>query len=406
MQAATDSGAQRARPLKIAIPIHSLAPGGVERVAMGLATEWDRAGHDVTIVLGRQESDALCSTPPLHFWQVPTRWSPASYRSVWMIYTLYSYLLEHKIDVLFCPGNTYAVVAAAMKLMLGEHTPPMVLKVSNALNRPDMPFPMRQGYGAWLRTQGALFDRLVSLSEPMQREIRDLTLADADQVRVIANPILNHRRMRALARLERPQRSVWSMNYLAAGRLVPQKNYPLLLNAFAKAARPADTLTIAGEGPERAAIERLISQLDIADRVHLTGHVASIDPLLAKADALVLSSDYEGLPGVVVEALAAGLPVLATDCCVSMASLLEAGRTGILVPAGDEAAFAQGLCSLRQFENEPARARATAARYEVETAAARYIDMMTDLKRQRAGENHKAVTLEMLSSRAFHSRAH
>ncbi|MCJ2183183.1 glycosyltransferase [Novosphingobium sp. 1949] len=373
--------------MRIAIPIHSLAPGGVERVAIGLACEWDRCGHDVTIVLGRSESAALCSAPALRTWRIPTRFSTASWETPWMVNTLYRYLRTHEVDVLFCPGNTYAIVAAAMKLLRGERTPPLVLKVSNALHRPDMPLPVRRGYGVWLRLQGALFDRLVALSEPMQREIRTLTRARPDRVRTIANPVLARRRLKRLARIAHAPRSVWSMHYLAAGRLVAQKNYPLLLRAFARAARPEDRLTIAGEGPERTAIEQTCRELGIAGQVHLAGHLASIDALLAQADALVLSSDYEGLPGVVVEALAAGLPVLATDCCVSMASLIETGRTGILVPTGAEDAFAQGLLDLRQFEPQPARARACAAAYEIEGAAARYIEMMTELVRTSANEN-------------------
>lgn len=383
--------------LRIAVPIHSLEPGGVERVALGLASEWDRAGHKVTIVLGRPGSANLCSAPPLDYWQISTRLSTASWETPWMVHCLYSYLVENRIDVLFCPGNTYAVVAAAMKLLLGEHAPPMVLKVSNALRRPDMPPLMRRGYDTWLRVQGGLFDRLIALSEPMQREIRETTLAQPGQVALIANPVLPRKRLRQLAQVERRPASVWGTRYLTAGRLVPQKNYPMLLRAFARAARPADTLTIAGEGPERGALEALAAQLGITGQLRLPGHVASIDPLLAEADAFVLSSDYEGLPGVVVEALAAGLPVLATDCCVSMPCLLDHGRTGLLVPAGDELSFAEGLAAIRQFSTDPRRARQIAAAYELEGAAARYIEVMTDVVRQRERDRRRKLAVSCLS---------
>lgn len=368
--------------LRILIPIHSLDPGGVERVALGLAMQWDRAGHDVTIVLGRSGSSHLTSAPPLDYWQLPAPFPTASWETPWMIHCLQSYLLEHTTDVLFLPGNTYSVVGAAMRVMLGEQAPPMVLKVSNALHRPDMPVLLRHGYGAWLRAQGRMFDRLVALSEPMAREIRETTLANTRQVAVIANPILSRRRLSDLGRVERKPASVWGTRYLTAGRLVAQKNHSLMLRAFARAARPGDTLTIAGEGPERGAIERLAAELGIATQVRLSGHLASIDPLLAEADAFVLSSDYEGLPGVVVEALASGLPVLSTDCCVSMACLLDSGRTGLLVPTGDETAFADGLARIRELPGDPARARNVAARYEIEGAASRYIELMERLRRE------------------------
>ncbi|HKT86252.1 MAG TPA: glycosyltransferase [Novosphingobium sp.] len=392
--------------LRIAVPIHSLEPGGVERVALGLASEWERAGHRVTIVLGRSGSANLCSAPPLDYWQIPTRLSTASWETPWMVHCLYSYLVGNRADVLFCPGNTYAVVAAAVRLLLGEHAPPMVLKVSNALNRPDMPRLMRRGYGAWLRVQGGLFDRLVGLSEPMQREIRETMLARPNQIAAIPNPILTRKRLHQLARIECRPASVWGTRYLTAGRLVPQKNYAMLLRAFARAARPADTLTIAGEGPERAVLERLTGQLGISGQVAFAGHLASIDPLLRQADVFVLSSDYEGLPGVVVEALASGLPILATDCCVSMACLLDHGRTGLLVPVRCEQSFAGGLAAVRQFRTDARRAREIAAGYELESAAARYLDMMVDLTRQCERERRHQLALSCLSSQPFGQRFH
>ncbi|TCM22163.1 glycosyltransferase involved in cell wall biosynthesis [Novosphingobium sp. PhB165] len=382
--------------LRILIPIHSLDPGGVERVALGLATQWDRAGHQVTIVLGRSGSSHLTSAPALDYWKLPAPFPTAAWETPWMIHCLHSYLLEHRADVLFLAGNTYAVVGAAMRVMLGERVPPMVLKVSNALHRPDMSPLLRRGYAGWLRAQGRMIDRLVALSEPMAREIRETTLAHPRQVATIANPILSRRRLSDLGKIERRPASAWGTRYLTAGRLVSQKNHPLMLRAFARAARPGDTLTIAGEGPERAAIERLAGELGITAQIRLPGHLASIDPLLAEADAFVLSSDYEGLPGVVVEALASGLPVLSTDCCVSMACLLESGRTGLLVPIGDEVAFADGLARIRELPGDPARSRTIASRYEIEGAAARYIGLMDELRRE-----HERSRIRMLDESAW-----
>lgn len=371
-------------PLKIVIPIHRIDAGGVERVALRLARAWDASGHDVTIVLGAPGIARPADAPHLRYWQVPSRFSTLAWRTPWMIYCLYSYLMEHRADLVFYPGNTYAIVSAALKVLMGPHAPASVLKVSNALVRRDMPAFPRRGYGRWLRMQGALFDRIVGLSEAMRREIHTCMQPHREQVVMIPNPVLTRERLAELARITRPARPLWTIHYLAAGRLVRQKNYPLMLRAFARAARPADRLTIAGEGAERPHLERLCRELGIARQVEMVGEVASIDPLLARADALVLSSDYEGLPGVVVEALGAGLPVLATDCCVSMTGLVEEGRTGLLVPCGDETALAEGLCALRDFKTDPVRARARAAAHEVEAAAARYIAMMRDLTHARA----------------------
>ncbi|MFD2580802.1 glycosyltransferase [Novosphingobium colocasiae] len=218
-----------------------------------------------------------------------------------------------------------------------------MLKVSNALARPDMPRWLRRPYALWLKLQGRVFDRLIGLSEPMSREIAALTGAAPDRVVTIANPVLTRQRLRDLATLPRSRGRDGATRYVAAGRLVAQKNYPLMLRGFARCARPGDTLTIAGAGPDRDAILRVVSRLGLTGRVRLVGHLGSVDALLAQADAFVLSSDYEGLPGVVVEAPAMVLPVLATDCCASMACLVEAGVTGVLVPPGCEHAMARGV---------------------------------------------------------------
>jgi glycosyltransferase involved in cell wall biosynthesis len=284
-----------------------------------------------------------------------------------------------------------------MKLLMGHHAPPMLLKISNALHRPDMSGAMRRGYGAWLRAQGGLFDSLVALSEPMRREVRECMLAEPRRVEVIANPILNRRRLIQLGRIERRTPSAWGMCYLAAGRLAPQKNFALMLRAFAAGARAEDRLTIAGEGPERGPLEALAGSLGIAGQVRFLGHLATIDPLLAEHDALLLSSDYEGLPGVVVEALAAGMPILATDCCVSMASLLDHGRTGLMVPVRCQDGFAQGIAALRDLRGDPTRARAVAAHYELEGAARRYLDLMRAVVSRREAERRRDLALSTLA---------
>lgn len=180
----------------------------------------------------------------------------------------------------------------------------------------------------------------------------------------------------------------------------------MMLRAFAQSARAGDTLAIAGDGPERGSLEALAQELGIAPQVHFAGHQASVDPLLEQADAFILSSDYEGLPGVVVEALAAGLPILATDCCVSMGCLLEPERTGLLVPVGDEPRFAEGLVRLRDLRGDPARARAIADGYEVETAANRYIDVMHQLALQHRLARRTAPLRAQWERTAFQNGLH
>ncbi len=121
---------------------------------------------------------------------------------------------------------------------------------------------------------------------------------------------------------------------LTIGRLDRQKDLPTLLEAAAASApKTFCTLTflLVGEGPDRRQIEDMIRDRGLVGRVHLTGWRADIPELLAAGDALILSSRWEGMPNVVLEAMAAGLPVVATQV-EGIAELVIHGRTGLVVP--------------------------------------------------------------------------
>ena len=128
---------------------------------------------------------------------------------------------------------------------------------------------------------------------------------------------------------------------LAVGRLFPQKNYPLLLRAFdaARRKRSGLRLFIAGEGPERAALEALIRELDLGGHATLLGLRDDIPSLLHAADLFVMASLYEGLSCAAVEAMAAGKPLIATNVS-GLKDAVVSGRTGMLVPSGDVEALA------------------------------------------------------------------
>ncbi len=145
---------------------------------------------------------------------------------------------------------------------------------------------------------------------------------------------------------------------LFVGRLVVQKNVPCLLRAMSRlpaAARPY--LVMAGDGPLRSEIEAQRLQLNLQDDVHLLGERTDARKLMGAADFLVLPSAYEGMSNVVMEAMASGCPVLASDVGGNP-ELVEDGLTGLLFPSDDDAALAQ---CLERLASDPAlRARLSA----------------------------------------------
>jgi glycosyltransferase involved in cell wall biosynthesis len=128
----------------------------------------------------------------------------------------------------------------------------------------------------------------------------------------------------------------------AVGRLWPQKRMKDLIWAcdLLKVIRDDTHLLIIGDGPHRDRLERYRRQVRIEDKVHFLGHRADVSRLMPHFDVLWLASEYEGLPNVVMEAMAAGVPVVATDISGNR-DLVLPGQTGFLVPVGDRAAFAR-----------------------------------------------------------------
>lgn len=171
---------------------------------------------------------------------------------------------------------------------------------------------------------------------------------------------------------------------VAVGRLVPQKGFDLLLQAFARAAREAPewSLTIWGEGPDRAKLERQRDELGLNGRVHLPGVTERPGIWIETADAFVLSSRYEGWGIVLLEAMAAGLPVVSFDCEWGPREMISHGADGLLVPAEDVAALSDALLSIMKddtLRRQLGRAAAEAVkRYSRERVMAEWDNVVCD----------------------------
>jgi glycosyltransferase involved in cell wall biosynthesis len=381
--------------MHILVPIHAFEPGGVERVGLRLAERWRADGHEVTILLGRDRGPCRDQRPALTYRRFAEPFSTASWETVWMTACLVRYLLLERADVIFCPGLTYTAPCVMAKLLLGPCCPPVLVKVSNDLDRPGIGRLLQWPYRAWLWAQGLLLEEFVAIGPPMHGPVARALRIEPGRVSVIPDPALSQAEVE---RLSSPrdraiaERQGRGRRFLAVGRLAPQKNFTLLLDAFARLAIPEDQLLIAGEGPCRAALERRASRLGLAARVLMPGHVSDVAQLYRSSDALVLSSDYEGVPGVVIEALAAGLPIAATSCCDSMTWLLGAGRFGALAPCGDATALA---CAMEQACGHPmprAELVAFVSAFTLERAAGDYLALLGRVCASPLGrkEDHEA----------------
>jgi len=188
-----------------------------------------------------------------------------------------------------------------------------------------------------------------------------------------------------------PVRGAWpaSPTLLCIARLSPQKDVATLLEALALPGCERWRLQVAGEGPDLAKLEAQIDRLGLRDRVQMLGQRDDVPALLVAADALVLPSNWEGLPFSILEAMAAGLPVVAS-IVGGVPELVRDGVTGALVPPRDVPALARALA---QLDADGARARAQGragfelahARFSLGRMVDRYDAVIGGLVRQGRG---------------------
>src|SRR5581483_5080213 len=172
-----------------------------------------------------------------------------------------------------------------------------------------------------------------------------------------------------------------------SGRLVPRKGGDTLVRAFARAAKEAPEtkplLVFLGDGPERDALERLAATEGVSRSVRFAGFVKDVPRWLSASDVLVLASLIEGLPNALLEALALGLPCIATRIA-GAEEVIEDGRTGLLVPPGDEKAL--GVALARLLRDESGRRNLGSAAAELvrsllarDVIVPRYLEVYEDL---------------------------
>ncbi|MFD1786043.1 glycosyltransferase [Sphingomonas floccifaciens] len=309
---------------------HNLDGGGVERVLLRLIATWIARGRRVTLVVG-------CDAGPLAA-EIGRDVEVIRLKSreyLALATAMPAIVRDTRPDVIFCPGNHYTAVAAWTRLRLGRACPPTIAKLSNALDRTDLRAPVRAAYALWLGCHARFVDTLVAMSPAMAREAAlRMRLPDA-RVRVIPNPAPEPESQGAGATgPDLPDRYL-----LGVGRLAPQKRWDRAVDMLARIDDPTIPLVILGEGEERAALVAQAEALGVGDRLLMPGHVTDPLPAMADATAVVLTSDYEGVPGVVREALAVGAPVVATDSTPALGELLVDDAQGSIVARDDEAAL-------------------------------------------------------------------
>jgi glycosyltransferase involved in cell wall biosynthesis len=360
-------------PARLAVYVPALVGGGAERAAAVLASGFRAEGREVRLFvdfLAEENRDFLdpgVAVTPL---------GPSHAASV---RALARHLAAGRADVVLGVGGAANVklaaaqaIAAAQALARVQAPRTRVPIVLSYHGRSDVG---RGRLGLTAFTLAPLLTRqaaaTVCVSQSLVRHLVEEWRGAAARVVSIPNaiPVEEARPASSEAQLRAREPVI-----LTAGRLAPEKDFATLLRAVARLPAPA-RLVILGEGPERAALEGLARDLGIAGRVALPGYRPSPWDSYAQARVFALSSRSEGFGNVVVEALASGLPVVATDCG-GPREILEDGRHGALVPVGDVEALAAGIARALDAPGDPVPRRDRAARFATRRVVGDYLALL------------------------------
>jgi glycosyltransferase involved in cell wall biosynthesis len=193
-----------------------------------------------------------------------------------------------------------------------------------------------------LRVLYPLADAVIAISGGVQKSLLEFVRLEASKIVVIHNPYTRD----PCGDPPAPADSITNRRHsiVACGRLQPQKDHSTLIVAFARLARRRDaTLTLLGDGPLRLELEALAVREGVHDRVLFAGFQPHPQAWMRSADLFVHSSRWEGFGIVLLEALHAGCPIVATDCPGGVREVLDNGRFGVLVPVGDPASLADAM---------------------------------------------------------------
>lgn len=341
---------------RLALFLPALYGGGAERVLLDVGIALAGQGYRVDLILAQAEGPYLAEVPEsVRLVELNARHRRAM-RTLTSLPGLVRYLRRERPDVLLSALHANILALWARRLVgIPER---VVICEQNTFSFQNQQLPKL--YSKLMFRLVRLFytwaDGIVAVSEGVANDLVHVAGITRERIQVIFNPIDTSRLQ---AKAEESLEDLWFKPgeppvVLAVGRLTEQKDFSTLIHAFARVRRThAARLLILGEGKKRSELEGLVRRLDLGENVRLPGFVPNPYPYMAKASLFVLSSRWEGLPLVLVEALYCGAHVVATDCPSGPREILRGGQYGRLVPVGDVASLAEAIEST--LDNTTAR---------------------------------------------------
>lgn len=359
---------------RVAFFIGSFGGGGIERITAHLAHSFVKMGVKVDLILNRNEST--------HLWRMPSETrvidlhAPNLYMS---LPGLVRYIKQERPNALLASDHYLNEIALLSKRISGV---PLHLVVAehNQLSKTARNATKLKGRLTPIFTRFLYpwADGIVAVSNGVAQDLARTASLPLESIQTIYNPVINPEMLaNAKESLEHP----WFASeevpvILGVGKLEQQKDFPNLIRAFAKVRQVKSArLVILGWGPDRPELEALIQNLGLQDDVDLPGYVQNPYAYMARSAVFALSSAWEGLPTVLIEAMALGTPVVSTDCESGPSEILADGKYGYLTPVADSEALADSILQVLAGNHKPVDSQ-WLDQFGLETATGKYLNIL------------------------------
>ena len=366
---------------RIAFFFGNFQGGGVQRVRLSLAREFMARGIRVDLVVVNAHGDLRKLVP-----NEATVVDLGASRAILALPALVHYLRAARPAAVLSSQTHHNVIAiiarwlsrCSTRLVVGEHH-------NIQEYRQDSPFAATmQMLGARLFFGRA--DAIVAVSKGVADALSQASGIQRERIQVINNPItipeILNKAEEAVSHAWFDQRECPVL--IAIGRLTRQKDFPTLLKTMAilKTSRKV-RLVILGEGEDEAMLRKLVSEYRLDQNVQLLGFVSNPYAYLSRSDVFVLSSRWEGFPNTLLEALACGTPVVATDCPSGPAEMLVNGQYGHLVPVGDPDALAHAIDATLDSPPHSKILKQRAEDFSISVIGKQYVDLLLKQKTEQ-----------------------
>ncbi len=363
--------------LRVSLVLHRFSRGGTDRVAAHLARGFADRGMTVDLIVFTRsgEIDGVLTDligPGIAITYLGAGNGPRSLDLIRGLPGLVRRLRRERPGVVISTANNTAMIAAIacrMARLKGrlyiKTTNPIVSSRHTGLPRLTRRLSYRVIFG-WT-------DGVWTLSGHESEEMVAAFPRFSGLFRDVINPYVTQA---MLAPPIEPSAGSCERTIISIGRLTGQKRLDRLIAAFAEVRTPGARLQILGEGEDRAALTAQIERLGVSDRVTMPGYVPHVAAALRAADLLVLTSDYEGLPAVLLEAMGANLPVIATACFPGARAILERAEGCAIIEDTAPASLARQI-EAHLAMPRPTSLHAIAEQYSIENGVQSHIAALT-----------------------------